>query len=427
MSYDLDMVLAQIANLRRGKRSGRPKPHKLLLLLAVLDLADDGMLVSNRIYYQQELIDRFTINFRRYADTIDWCQPSLPFFHLRSCEFWHHQIVAGQEGEYNTLTTSGGGSQRIHRNIEYAYLSDEVFQILLDHTSRIKIRLFIEHLLKDSMEKTSLAFHESFPLRRPSLAEILKLAVEWHSTLDKTKSPNFDVIYQQTSLGTNEVKAMRRYAHAVGLFDNQEKPTLIGKVIHRSDPGMNELKTQWLLHYNLVTPCGSGPAFWAHLVTQLLKPGNHLTSAEVINELERYVSTTEGRNLAPRTIKSTSRIFLSAYNYTDRSDTLNRLQILSAPSDSLFSVDEPEPPTVEVFAYILADYWEGIWSGSKSVALREVTAALMPLLLLDDAAINYYLNSLQHIGLVEVQRKVPPQMVVRLWSDRDVLLSQIYV
>jgi predicted restriction endonuclease len=75
------------------------------------------------------------------------CQPGPPFFHLRSSGFWHHRIIPGREAEYAALTTTSGDKKRILRNIEYAFLSDEAFQIIKDASARTIVRPFIMCLL----------------------------------------------------------------------------------------------------------------------------------------------------------------------------------------------------------------------------------------------------------------------------------------
>ena len=138
-----DALVAQIRSLRRGSGEKRPKPHKLVMMLTVLDLAEDGLLQQNKIHFDATLIERFHRHFASVASENDWSQPALPFFHLRGSGFWFHQIKPGREGIYATLTTSGGGSKRILENIEYAYLSEEASLVLSDATRRDEWRRFL--------------------------------------------------------------------------------------------------------------------------------------------------------------------------------------------------------------------------------------------------------------------------------------------
>lgn len=141
-------TIEQISQIRRGVSSGRVKPHKLVMLLAVLDLARDGLLNENKIYFAEPLLVRFREYFAAVETKDDWCQPAPPFFHLRSSELWSHKVIVGREREYSKLSTSGGGSKWITSNIEYAYLDDRAFMVFHDPIAREKVYRFIFSLLE---------------------------------------------------------------------------------------------------------------------------------------------------------------------------------------------------------------------------------------------------------------------------------------
>ena len=46
----LENIKVEIAEMRRGGSNERQKPHKLIMLLSVIDLADAGCLSENKIY-----------------------------------------------------------------------------------------------------------------------------------------------------------------------------------------------------------------------------------------------------------------------------------------------------------------------------------------------------------------------------------------
>lgn len=147
MNDALERLKAEIAALRRNRRRGRVRPHKLLLLLAVLDMAEEGLLRQNRIHFDDSLITRFARHFESYQQADDLCQPAPPYFHLRSSHFWHHKVISGKEAAYAKMDTSGGGSKRILDTIEYAYLSNYAFEIVQEERSRRELRAFIENIL----------------------------------------------------------------------------------------------------------------------------------------------------------------------------------------------------------------------------------------------------------------------------------------
>lgn len=131
-----EWLVEEIGRLRLGKYAGRSKPHKLIMLLAVIDLAADGLLKVNRIYFDEPLLSRFEKYFVKYATEEDWNQPAPPFFHLRSSQFWFHRVKVGRERKYMRLRRAGGGTKRITENIEYAYLDDRAFMAVNEPAAR---------------------------------------------------------------------------------------------------------------------------------------------------------------------------------------------------------------------------------------------------------------------------------------------------
>lgn len=148
MKGSLEQFKQELSDLRRGGSKIAPRPHKLVMILSVLDLAEGGHFESNEIYYDDRLTDRFADNFKQFATQDDLCQPAPPFFHLRSSGFWFHKVKFGRERAYAELTTSGGGSKRILENIDYAYLREDVFFLTHDEIARNELRTYIRQKIK---------------------------------------------------------------------------------------------------------------------------------------------------------------------------------------------------------------------------------------------------------------------------------------
>ncbi len=106
----------EVSKLKRGFGKYRQKPHKLIVLIALVDLFELNPWRPNEIYFN-EIVPYFESNFTLYSEPQDWCQPSLPYFHLRTADFWHHLVKSGREEIYNSITTAGGGTKRILDNI----------------------------------------------------------------------------------------------------------------------------------------------------------------------------------------------------------------------------------------------------------------------------------------------------------------------
>lgn len=124
--------------LRVNPRPGGSfSPHKICMLLAVLDLARAGLLARNRIHYEPALLERY----RRFFDAIrapsDHPNPFFPFFHLQGslrdgkASFWHLTAKPGRESLLTSLSTVRSASD-VEDNIAYAYLDPELHALIQD-------------------------------------------------------------------------------------------------------------------------------------------------------------------------------------------------------------------------------------------------------------------------------------------------------
>lgn len=88
--------LERFYNLRRDKRGSHERPHKPVLLLALLDLLDRGVVAQNEFPLSPDLIKTFKRYFEVVRQGDD--QPTIenPFFHLSGDGFW--QLVPKQSG-----------------------------------------------------------------------------------------------------------------------------------------------------------------------------------------------------------------------------------------------------------------------------------------------------------------------------------------
>lgn len=119
----------RFSRLRLNNSGGRKSPHKVSMLLAVMDAIEDGQAADNRFYFDDLLKQRFKEHFLRYAGSSDRVNPHLPFFHLCAEGFWHHKVRPGQHESYKRLSTAAS-SGVINAHIEYAFLDDELYELL---------------------------------------------------------------------------------------------------------------------------------------------------------------------------------------------------------------------------------------------------------------------------------------------------------
>lgn len=135
MSKSLNYYYQKFSKLRVDRSLGSIAPHKPILLLSVIDLIEQGLIRHNRIFLLAELIATFLKFWVQLGSETHRSNIALPFFHLKGDGFWHFKANPGYEaaiapgqkaGTINTLRTA----------INYAYLDNELFELLLIPNSR---------------------------------------------------------------------------------------------------------------------------------------------------------------------------------------------------------------------------------------------------------------------------------------------------
>lgn len=426
----LNKLQTEISQLRRGGGRKDPKPHKLLMLLVVLELADEGLLSENKIFFDDHLITLFEKHFRHVGKFGDWCQPVPPFFHLRSADFWHHKIRDGREEIYAKLTTSGGGMKRITENIEYAYLSDDAFSVIADSLARSMLRRFINSEInqyvsegidesKPVIKRIGTMFHETFSLSRPAISTVLSVI----NTVDLSQGLHA-TLRDHTHLGKNYVKAMPQYARGCGLLTMDNQLTVFGSHALRFDPLLDTQATQWLMHYYMSAPHGPGPGFWHEFVQSRFRYGDEFTKNSLADQLIDHISTVELKELKLDSANSAANAFVGTYT---KDDGLRRLGIIESVNER-FRILEPDPPSVWVFAVALLDFWQYQFPNQVTINLDELytDGGLTSIFMIGAGRINQYLRSLQQEGIVDVYRVAPPYQVVLLNPDATFVLDRLY-
>lgn len=121
-------------------RNGRASPHKICMLLALLDLARAGALTTNRVDFAPPLLERYGRFFAAVKGLGDHANPYFPFFHLSgklrdgSASFWHLVPLPGHEVVLAAMNRASSVSD-ITSNIAYAELDPELFELLQEPAS----------------------------------------------------------------------------------------------------------------------------------------------------------------------------------------------------------------------------------------------------------------------------------------------------
>lgn len=125
----------RFAHLVVNLREGRASPHKVCMLLAVLDLARSGILADDRILFGPPLLQRYRMFFAAVGGPQDHPNPYFPFFHLAGKlrggrpSFWHLHALPGREQALAALSTARSMAD-IADNVAYASLDAELFALM---------------------------------------------------------------------------------------------------------------------------------------------------------------------------------------------------------------------------------------------------------------------------------------------------------
>ena len=111
-------------------------PHKAVMLLAVIDLIEEGALNSNMIQIDETLRAKFRENWTRYVgeSSIFNCQFSNTFAHLNTAHLWHLNPIS-----VNDLPKEFSIA-KLRESYSSAELDAEFFQLLHDVNNRAHVR-----------------------------------------------------------------------------------------------------------------------------------------------------------------------------------------------------------------------------------------------------------------------------------------------
>lgn len=266
-------------------------------------------------------------------------------------------------------------------------------------------------------------FHESFALSRPAVSQVLAVAGEIEQrSLPESLAARLST---RTNLGTNYVKAMPKYAIAAGLLNPDYSPTAFGRAALRNDPSLEQLSTQWLMHYKLCAPDGSGPSFWNEFVRSRFAVGTEFSAEELAEQLSEHVVQTEGKGLAQRSLRSTVTVFLGTYT---KMDALGSLCILKRDEGQTFQVQSVRAAPTWVCAFALLEHWRGRFRERVSINEDALTerGGFCDLLMIGGGQLNAVLRGMEEVGYVERYRVSPPYQVVLLRQDPGPLLERMY-
>lgn len=159
MQKDLNYYIERFVGLKVNIVGGKA-PYQPLLLLAVIELIEQNLIQSNRIYLSLELISTFAKFRSQFSPPNYQADLAQPFFFLSRAKdpFWYLQPKSG----YENVLESGAKLNRLsllRKNIAYAKLDDELFELLQSSINRAAlISTIASKWFPDKLEQISTLF-----------------------------------------------------------------------------------------------------------------------------------------------------------------------------------------------------------------------------------------------------------------------------
>ena len=200
----LTYYLNKIERLRIDRSRSKPAPHKPILLLAVIDLIEQGAILENKIEPSPLIVE----SFLKYWNLLSLEKPRiyLPFHHLKSDKFWHLQAKFGQENLLTTISQFKSMAQ-LASVVDFANLDEDLFLLLHKVEAREVLRqTIIETYFSDKTE-----------FFRVAIAENQEINVIENLLLENAEKKNFD----SSKIIADEKKREKAFSRAImRLYDH---------------------------------------------------------------------------------------------------------------------------------------------------------------------------------------------------------------
>lgn len=134
----LEICIQQFEHLSTAKVLGREAPHKAVLLLAIMDLVDNGMISTPKIQLTKELETAFAREWRLYVGSplVFKCKIATPFWHMNNEPFYELYLNSGK----GIKNFSNPYSVKRLREETFALIDDDLFSLMKDKESSIIMR-----------------------------------------------------------------------------------------------------------------------------------------------------------------------------------------------------------------------------------------------------------------------------------------------
>jgi hypothetical protein len=245
-----------------------------------------------------------------------------------------------------------------------------------------------------SEKKYRISGHESFPCRYTWLPKAVRGLAENPKLFANEEQAMVDL-----GVGKNMVRSIRFWSQAAGVVRTRKEDgysltkfgiALLGE--HGHDPFLEDIRTLWLIHWELATDIANPLLAWDYLLNRWQEP--ELVPSAVLKALQKEVMK-ENASPSPVTLEQHFDTFLHTYVPTRgrkgevQEDNLDcplvELELIVKVGDReldssvgkrepiyTFRRDEKAEITPELFAFCLHDFWQKRHNSESTLPFREV-------------------------------------------------------
>lgn len=205
-----------------------------------------------------------------------------------------------------------------------------------------------------------------------------------------------DVAMVEMGIGKNMVRSLRFWVEVMAVAVSvkgvgQELTPFADEIFKKSglDPYLEDVRTLWLLHWNISTQNVSIPFAWRYLLNQWPYP--ELSRSEVLRAFA-LESERRGYSHSAITLSQHFDAFLHTY-YSAKGDSVAIEDSLDGPLvelallqpvgerkadsgrwENVYAFRRESKPEItdELFDYCIQDFWERFWPGEQVLTLREL-------------------------------------------------------
>jgi putative restriction endonuclease len=187
-------LLSLFKKLKRDSKNGGA-PHKPILLLAILQQIQEGIITQSKIFITPELILTFKDLWQKLVITQHQSNFALPFFHMRSEKFWELINFKNREipiTKSNSIKSLNGLSE----SVNYAQFNPAYFEVLLHPMYNQIIK---EEILQQYFSETKVRLNQKeFSLINNLEMEILNDTKQiYQSKIDELKKTLSKEIFEE--------------------------------------------------------------------------------------------------------------------------------------------------------------------------------------------------------------------------------------